>query len=251
MPARAFAASVTHHNCGAVAGFSAIALMHGSAERLQWWSPRIPGQIGAHLQLTSGTPILPRERVRSLVCNDGTFPTRRKEIRGPRVEEVLAEWEAQIEFLLSVGIEPTHLDSHHHVHGLPDVFPAFCELAKRHSLPVRSVTQEMTDALCVAGVPCIGRTLTGWYGGDLSAGSLLQLLQDGVEKAPQATRFEVMCHPGVVDESLPALSRYVSERETELEVLCDPTFQQELGAAGFLLSPLAFPRVSDQLARTR
>ena len=216
---------------GGLTSTTAMSSVPGSAERLRWWSPRIPGQIGAHLQLTSGTPILATERVRSLVRNDGTFPARRKEIRGPRVEEVLAEWEAQIEFLLSVGIEPTHLDSHHHVHGLPEVFPAFCELAKRHSLPVRSVTPEMTDALCVAGVPCIGLTLTEWYGGDLSAGSLLQLLQDGVQKAPQATRFEVMCHPGVVDESLPALSRYLSERETELEVLCDPALQQELAAA--------------------
>ncbi len=224
---------------GGVTSTTAMACVPGAEERLRDWAPRIAGRIGAHLQLTSGTSILPAEQVPSLVRSDGRFPAKRKEISAPKIEEVVAEWQAQIEFLIAAGIELTHLDSHHHVHGLPAVLPAFCEVAKRYSLPARSLDPEMSRKLRTAGVPCLEQTLTGWYGGELSVKSLLLVLQDGVRECPEAQSFEVMCHPGFADDSLPSLSRYVSEREVELGVLCDPTLQQELAAAGFRLSPMA------------
>lgn len=218
---------------GAVTSTTAMVCVPGAMQRLQRWAPRIAGHIGAHLQLTSGTPILPPQSVPSLVRSDGKFPARRKEIQGPRTEEVLAEWQAQIESLVAAGIEPTHLDSHHHVHGLPAVFPAFCELARQYSLPARSLDLEMSRHLWAAGVPCIDRTLTGWYGGELSVKTLVRQLQEGIHEYPDAKTFEVMCHPGFADGSLPSLSRYVTERELELEVLCNPDLQRELAEAGF------------------
>jgi predicted glycoside hydrolase/deacetylase ChbG (UPF0249 family) len=235
---------------GGVTSTTAMVCVAGSAGRLRRWAPRIAGQIGAHLQLTSGTPILPAERVPSLVRHDGMFPTKRKEVQNPRDDEILEEWRAQIESLVRVGIEPTHLDSHHHVHGLPAVFPAFCELAKRYSLPVRSLDADMTSNLRTAGVPCIDRTLTGWYGGELSVKSLVRLLQEGFREYPGAENFEVMCHPGFTDDSLPSLSRYVSEREVELAVLCDANLQRELAVAGFSLTPIPFAPRATWLAST-
>ena len=226
---------------GAVTSTTAMACVPGAAERLRRWAPRIAGQIGAHLQLTSGSPVLPPERVTSLVRNDGHFPAKRKEIQNPRAEEIFAEWEAQIESLIAAGIQPTHLDSHHHVHRLPAVFPALCELAKRYSLPARSLDSEMTRHLRAAGVPCIDQTLTGWYGGELSVGTLLQVLNHGVREFPEAESFEVMCHPGVADDALPSLSSYVTEREVELAALCGPELRRKLIAAGFWLSPMPLP----------
>ncbi len=233
---------------GGVTSTTAMVCVPGSSERLKRWAPKIAGQIGAHLQLTSGSPILPPERVPSLSRQDGKFPTRRKEIQNPKHEEILEEWQAQIESLLRAGIEPTHLDSHHHVHGLPAVFPAFCELAMQYSLPARSLDPDMTRRLRAAGVPCIDRTLTDWYGGDLSVKSLVRLLEEGVRESPNAESFEVMCHPGFSDDSLPSLSRYVGEREIELSVLCDLELQRELVVAGFSLTPIPFAPSSNRLA---
>jgi len=155
-------------HAGGVTATTAMACVPGAADRLKRWAPRIPGRIGAHLQLTSGTPILSPENVPSLVGNHGRFPVTRKQVRNPRTEEIFAEWSAQIEFLLRIGIEPTHLDSHHHIHRLPAAFPAFCELAKRYGVPARAIDPEMTVTLRASGVPCVDRTLTGWYGGELS-----------------------------------------------------------------------------------
>ena len=225
---------------GGVTATTAMACVPGAVERLKRWAPKIPGRIGAHLQLTSGAPVLPPERVPSLVQDAGQFPAIRKQVRAPRTEEILFEWRAQIELLLCTGVELTHLDSHHHIHCLPAALPAFCELAKQYGLPARALDAGTTRTLRTAGVPCVSNTLTDWYGGELSVGSLVNVLKEGRRESPEAGSFEVMCHPGFVDGGLRLLSRYVDDREKELAVLCDGALQQELAAAGFCLSSISF-----------
>lgn len=220
---------------GGVTSTTAMVCVPGAAPRLRRWAPRIAGQIGVHLQLTSGTPILPPESVPSLVTKDGTFPARRKEIKYPKIPEIVAEWTAQIETLISIGIQPTHLDSHHHVHGLPGVFPAFRELAKRYALPVRSMSTAMTQQLQKFSIPYLDHTLTDWYGGELSVSSLVRVLEEGTREHPQARSFELMCHPGIADERLPSLSRYVGERDQELAALCSPALHRAVADAGYVL----------------
>ena len=219
---------------GVVTSTTAMVCVSGYIQRLKSWGPKIAGRIGAHLQLTSGTPIMPAEKIPSLVQRDGSFFAKRKQIHTPKTEEVLAEWQAQLETLLGTGVEPTHLDSHHHVHGLDGVFPAFCELANLYSLPVRSLSPEMTLKLQAAGVPSIGHTLTDWYGGELSASTFMEVLQKGARENPGCSSFEVMCHPGYAEEGLALVSGYVLEREIELATLCDPALKRELIQAGFV-----------------
>ncbi len=223
-------------HAGGVTATTAMICVPGAVERLRRWAPTIAGRIGAHLQLTSGTPVLPPDRVRSLVLEDGKFPSRRKEVRKPKCEEIVNEWRAQIELLLQAGIEPTHLDSHHHIHRLPAVLPAFLEIARQYGLPARSVDPAMTATLRAAGVRCVDVTLTGWYGGELSAASLERVLTEGAREYPGTESLELMCHPGFYDSDLELCSRYTTDRERELAVLCDPTLQDKLTAAGFLLT---------------
>ena len=224
---------------GGLTATTAMACVPGAMERLARWAPAIPGRIGAHLQLTSGRPLLPPERVPSLVDADGRFPDSRKKVTAPQTSEIFAEWQAQIELLVRVGIEPTHLDSHHHIHRLPAAFPAFCEIAKRFSVPARAIDAQMRSQLQAEGIPCVGETITGWYGGELSAASMIMLLRQSAEAHPDAESFEVMCHPGLVDSSLAFLSKYVQDRERELAVFLSGNLRRELEAAGFSLSTIA------------
>ncbi len=221
---------------GGVTATTAMVCVPGAVDRLRRWAPAIAGRIGAHLQLTSGTPVLPPDRVRSLVLEDGKFPSGRKEVRTPRHEEIVSEWRAQIELLLQAGIEPTHLDSHHHIHRLPAVLPAFLEIAKQYGLPARSVDPVMTATFRAAGVPCLDVTLTDWYGGELSVARLVEILAEGAREYPQAQNFELMCHPGFFDSDLGLYSRYTADRERELAALCDTTLQDKLATAGFSLT---------------
>lgn len=224
---------------GGVTATTAMVCVPGAVERLRRWAPEIPGRIGAHLQLTSGKPVLLPELVSSLVGADGSFPSRRKDVQAPRTEEILSEWRAQIELLLSVGIQPTHLDSHHHIHSSPAAFPAFCEIAKQYGFPARSVDRAMTETLRDSGIPCVDATLIGWYGGELSAESLVKIVRQGVQEYLGAESFELMCHPGFSDNGLGHVSRYTSDRERELAALCDCTLQGQLAAAGFVMSSVS------------
>jgi len=153
---------------GSVCATTAMAAVPGSPQRLGRWAPMIRSRIGAHLQLTSGRPVLDPKLIPSLVRPDGTYPRSKKELAGAAREEIVREWHAQIAVLRDLGIGITHLDTHHHVHKFPHVFDAFLEIAAYYKLPARSLNDNMQRKLHAAGVLCAGRTLLEWYGGDLS-----------------------------------------------------------------------------------
>jgi hypothetical protein len=96
--------------------------------------------FGVHLNFTSGRPILPVEKVRSLVDEHGVFLHRRALLKGVNIDslEVEREFDAQIQELLKTGITPTHLDNHHpEIYFFPDLFQATINLAVKYKLPLR------------------------------------------------------------------------------------------------------------------
>jgi len=108
-----------------------------------------------------------------------------------------------------MGRDPSHLDSHQHVH--------------RHE-PVRSLLLELGEELGVS-VRHFGavRYEGGFYGQDsngeaLTAAISVHNLLAMVRALPVGVT-ELACHPGYVDG---LDSAYADEREGELEALCDP-----------------------------
>jgi predicted glycoside hydrolase/deacetylase ChbG (UPF0249 family) len=98
--------------------------------------------VGLHFNLTWGRPLAEPSRVRSLLAADGNFQARdklgRRALMGRVNEnEVACELHAQLERLRSLGISPTHVDSHQHVHAFSPVFNAVAALCERESLPMR------------------------------------------------------------------------------------------------------------------
>lgn len=98
--------------------------------------------IGLHVTLNSEwaypryRPILPVERVRSLVGDDGCFlPTpRHLHERGFDLDEAISEVEAQLARLRAIGLTPTYLDQHMGVGWLPGLGDRLLELARREQL---------------------------------------------------------------------------------------------------------------------
>jgi chitin disaccharide deacetylase len=86
--------------------------------------------VGLHLNLTQpfdapGVDLAVRERQRRLCAHFANLRARRWSFTAdPRLRALIAEEiRAQIEqFAALYGREPTHMDSHHHVHVCPDVF---------------------------------------------------------------------------------------------------------------------------------
>lgn len=163
--------------------------------------------VGVHLNLTFGKPV--SENVSSLVNDTGQFSF--KNNTDVSLEEVEREWEAQIEKFLSLGLKPTHFDSHHHVHRRPFLAPVVKSLAEKYKLPVRNVFVTNEEQIPLLTEIFIDK----FYGRNLSA-DVFKMLP---EKVPAHSTVEMMCHPAYIDTFLKSNSSYCEERLTELDIL--------------------------------
>src|SRR5690606_21982174 len=109
-------------------------------------------------------------------------------------QEVYDEWKAQIEKILAAGIQPTHLDAHHHANLFGDFNNIYFKLADEYNLPVRNNfnNQDSTRRTTDGFVDSIETVLK-------SEESLNQLF------ATHST-VEIMCHPAFLDKFLLASS---------------------------------------------
>lgn len=153
--------------------------------------------IGIHLSLTCGSPL--RNDVPSLVGNNGkfhdlTFYEKAFEID---LNELYKEWKEQIEKIINSGIEPTHIDSHHHVNGIASITEVFNQLAKEYNLPVRNNFEVPDD------IKTTKRFNTTF---DLIS-SVKEIwkpmeLKNIIQECKAFGTVEAMCHPGYVDSVL-------------------------------------------------
>ena len=82
--------------------------------------------LGAHLNLTQFESMTQHPGLRGILDRDGHFIHRqiRKVSPYPNLlKGVYKEWLAQIRYLQRNGVPLTHIDSHHHVHTIPMLFP--------------------------------------------------------------------------------------------------------------------------------
>ncbi len=225
--------------CGLVGQASVMACHPGAAAHVRPWADKLAGRLGVHLQLTGGRPCLDPSEVPSLVDAEGLFPRSWREIERPDPDQVRREWRAQIERVRSWGIEPSHLDSHHHVHQRPDVFLVYSELAREMGAPVRTAGRLMTRLLRTQGIACADYCEIGWGSGPPTEERLLELVERAFESLDGRGAVELVCHPGRVDEELTSHSTYVGQRAEELEVLCSPRLARKLAEAGIEVTPVS------------
>lgn len=122
-------------------------------------------------------------------------------------------------FRALVGRDPTHVDSHQHVHSREPVRSAAVALARELGVPLRhhsAAVRYLGDfyAQTTEGAPLPGA---------VSAEALVDLLV----ALPEGVT-ELACHPAETAEGLDTM--YRAERVAELEALCDPRVRAALGA---------------------
>lgn len=201
--------------------------------------------VGLHLDLTGLVPGGPLAVVRAF----GALP-------GEAVEEACENQLARFRELAKRP--PDHLDCHQHLaHFHPVAFAAYCAVARRHGLPVRSPAPFLTAAgfrefvgrverengvalgaalamppavlapalaavWASAGVRAPDAFVHDFYGSGATRERLIEIVRnlgDGVT--------EVMCHPGE------------GERAGELAVLTDPAVRAAIAEAGVELATFA------------
>ena len=233
----------------------------------------LPGLgIGVHLNLSDGLPVAEREAVPSLVNGKGEFKGGPENLllkmaaRGLALSDVEREWDAQIRRVRDVGITPTHLDGHKHVHMLPGLFEIALGLAKKHAIAAIRVSHEsskLRTALSAGkeqrasvvlrqGAQARGLKLlasgsrgkaeragiatTDYFCGIAQTGALtkeglLRLLRE----LPEGTT-ELMCHPGYADDKLRVTAtRLQDSRQKEIEILTDPEIRNLVASQGIRL----------------
>jgi chitin disaccharide deacetylase len=253
---------------------SASLLANGGAFRAAVELARtLPGLgVGVHLNLSDGAPVGGRESVPSLVNDKGEFEGGPESLllkiatRGLAQSEVESEWEAQIRRVRDVGIAPTHLDGHKHVHMLPGLFEIALRLAKKHGIGAIRVSHEnpkLRSALSASeeqrasvalkqGVQArglkllasgarekverAGMTTADYFCGIAHTGVLTKEgLARLLRSLPEGTT-ELMCHPGYTDENLrQTATRLQDARQREIEILTDPEIRNVVASQAIRL----------------
>jgi predicted glycoside hydrolase/deacetylase ChbG (UPF0249 family) len=140
---------------------------------------------------------------------------------------VRAEVEDQVErFRVLTGRDPSHIDSHQHVHLREPARTALAGAASRLSVPLRHFTPDVRYCGEFYGQTEKGEPLPGF----LSVEHLLGIL---TVLAPGVT--ELACHPGSGND---LDTMYREERAQEVAVLSDPRVRETL--ARLRISLLSF-----------
>ena len=140
------------------------------------------------------------------------------------VEAVEQEVARQLElFRRLAGRDPTHLDSHQHVHRSEPVRSVALRLAGELAVPLRDFSPQVSYCGDFYGQSGPGEPY-------LEGISLAGLL--GILATLPAGITELGCHPGL-DDDLPSV--YCNERAQEVSVLCDPLVRAALAAEGIEL----------------
>lgn len=93
--------------------------------------------FGVHLNADEFAPLSERQPLAPLLDDAGSFvPKRVRQVRTNRalLIALTREFSCQIEKLLSAGIKISHIDSHHHVHTIPWLFPALKQVQYRYGI---------------------------------------------------------------------------------------------------------------------
>lgn len=95
-------------------------------------SGKHPGRsFGVHLNLTEFRPLTANPELAKLMGEGrGDGPVRNPRILAALRKPVFEEWGAQVKRVQSLGVAVSHLDSHHHVHTIPTLFPVLKAVQK-------------------------------------------------------------------------------------------------------------------------
>jgi len=93
--------------------------------------------FGVHLNVTEFSPLTTSGDLGPLLDSDNRFigeQVRRIKIDSKLANGIFAEYCAQIEKVKSLGVTPSHLDSHNYVHTVARIFPILKRVQKRYGL---------------------------------------------------------------------------------------------------------------------
>jgi chitin disaccharide deacetylase len=213
--------------------------------------------LGVHLNISAGTPVSSAARIPTLLNERGQLHLSPLRVglslltHQVSLEDIRSEFRAQALKVLDAGVTPAHLDSHLHVHLLPQLAPIVIDLAREFRIRhVRCPAENLEATLPLLwkfakpGIAALERSTVAFTVKSLGARFREQLRKGGLV-CPDA--FYGLVHTGFLDaKTLTALLHLVPEGTTEL--MCHPGFPSpELESVG---GKLTHSRETEVLALT-
>ena len=218
---------------------------------------------GVHLNILRGSPILDSHDVGTLVNEQGFFTGDYKKLYLKylfgriQLNQVFAEWDAQIAKVKESGFTVTHLDSEKHVHCWPALMEIACSLATRHGIRwVRRPTQRLLmsdflspkllllNAWAAQHRPVANTQWPNSVWGIADQGKKLRV--ESLLKYLKANRgahvIELCCHPGIPLKSDPPLPKefgnlFINQCwEAEASMLLQGDIASQLQEEGWTIS---------------
>ena len=167
--------------------------------------------VGIHFNLTKGKPMT---TIDSLTSPSGEFFKNYKNVALAKEEDIEKELRTQLEKFLSYGIEPSHFDSHHHVHLLANVMNVVERLAREYNKPVRKAWYQDLNGREFSKETRGNDAFGDFFGDDITIETLKNIIKNAKGEV-----LEIMCHPSFLDPEIYHGSSYNLGRINEYSIL--------------------------------
>ena len=223
--------------------------------------------VGVHLNICSGRPLLPAEKIPTLVDSKGNFHSAdvmirklwRWQVSGHEIE---SEFRAQLRWAKDRGIAPTHADSHHHLNlyaaaaipfaraleseGIAQTRSPRCSVWPKHRFiggphEGNLARRTLVQAYRVAVRHTVFRKLAmpdsriSFLSSDRRNFSGLRDKWKATLEHLPAGLFELACHPGIFERGFSESDRIHAQREEELRWLTSRELLDAVRSSGIRL----------------
>lgn len=215
-----------------------------------WVQEHPEAAVGVHLTHTSEwknykwAPVAGRAAVPGMLGPDGYMWAGEEDVWAHATpQEAMVEAQAQIEYALSLGIQPTHIDSHMGTMQLhPDFWQVYLELSKDYRLPQRQASRELYSALGATGRKEAERE-AGVLGPDVLVYTLpnpktladVPELYNNVLRSLKPGLTELYLHPAIDGPEMQAIAGSHARRDADYRWLVDPQTRELIDELGIKL----------------
>ncbi|EMY9862203.1 TPA: chitin disaccharide deacetylase [Clostridioides difficile] len=217
---------ISAHNNGIVRSTSMMANMPGVEHGVGLLKENKTLNCGVHMTLSCGRPLL--SNLKTIVDKDGFFIRRITDeiIEKMDCDEIYRELCAQIDRVKGLGIDISHLDSHHHIHTLVSLKPVIEKIVTKYNLPIRGGFEYNLEYSKV--VPLID----SFYKENVSEEYFIK----NIDEIMKYDVVDIMSHPAFLDDYILNSTSYAIDRTKEHKILTSKKVKEFLEKSGLVIS---------------
>ncbi|HBF3871031.1 TPA: chitin disaccharide deacetylase [Clostridioides difficile] len=217
---------ISAHNNGIIRSTSMMANMPGVEHGVGLLKENKTLNCGVHMTLSCGRPLL--SNLKTIVDKDGFFIRRITDeiIEKMDCDEIYRELCAQIDRVKGLGIDISHLDSHHHIHTLVSLKPVIEKIVTKYNLPIRGGFEYNLEYSKV--VPLID----SFYKENVSEEYFIK----NIDEIMKYDVVDIMSHPAFLDDYILNSTSYAIDRTKEHKILTSKKVKEFLEKNGLVIS---------------